>query len=240
MHDDIFRQDSEMDPMPNRVCQNCFERMTQFYVFRQECLQSNDALQKYLNRTPLESNEHSNEIIYTIADVKPEVDALAGPSTGDFEECYDDFNCAITTYNVPKARAKTKNGVQKNSLEMDLVIECYFGTGKGDEIFKCITCNATMNNVREMYSHMAVHQPVRNDRKCPHCNRQFHAVAPLRRHLAVHSSKFRFGFGSFSEDRYSSFFFLFFYFSVARPFKCSICYRTYKRIDDLQSHFRIH
>lgn len=34
---------------PNRICLTCYELLTRYYVFRNECLQSHNALQKYIN-----------------------------------------------------------------------------------------------------------------------------------------------------------------------------------------------
>lgn len=167
-------------------------------MFRSECLQSNSALQKYLSRTVSEQNEDSNDTLFSVFEVKQEADVVDESAIGgnDFDESYDNFIGAddYGTDSTAKGDIIQTNPRNIDSSSNGFQIECFFGTGKGDERYKCINCNLKMTTVRAMYSHLAVHQPVRRDRTCQYCNRKFNAVAPLRRHLAVHSCKFIFYF----------------------------------------------
>lgn len=175
-----------MDAMPNRICHNCYNRLIQFYVFRTECLHSNDALQKYLNRTNLEQSVQSSDALYSIFEIKQEADAAGASAVGvDFDESCDKF-VGADDYDL------ALHDTEADPPDKEFEIECYFGTGKSDEVYKCHNCNLRMHNVREMYSHLADHQPVRRDRTCQYCHRQFSNITPLRRHLAVHTGKLEF------------------------------------------------
>lgn len=230
--------------MPNRICRECYEKLTQFYAFRLECLQSNQALRKYLDRTVLEQSVHNSGAVFTISEIKQETDdatATQDSTEDSTEDNQETFNGA----DGDSSDAKRRKVVENEPLPVDLVVDCYLGTAKGNEIFKCIPCNHTMSDVRATNSHLAVHQSVPRNRTCSFCHRRFITTAILRRHLAVHTGKFliflshsvikstMFGVYSYSNSRVTSL-------SDARPFKCTVCGKRYKRIDDIQMHFKMH
>lgn len=50
---------------PNRICLTCCDLLTRYYVFRNECLQSHNALQKYKNFISQKTNEQPTEAVST-------------------------------------------------------------------------------------------------------------------------------------------------------------------------------
>lgn len=186
-------QVDELETMPNRICQKCYDSLTQFYAFRNECLQSNIALQNYLNRSATVPSENSTEAsLFIISKIKEETDPIDAPAIANVSE--DNYGGCTGTDDDSNFENRLHNGFADDPLneecETRLEILCFFGISKDEEpMLKCINCELVLHSVRAMYSHISVHQPVPRDRKCPHCHREFPGSAPLRRHLAVHSGK---------------------------------------------------
>lgn len=61
-------QADDTDPIqPNRICLTCYDLLTRYYVFRNECLQSHNALQKYKKFISQKTNERAIEDVPSTA-----------------------------------------------------------------------------------------------------------------------------------------------------------------------------
>lgn len=183
----------QADHMPNRVCLTCCELLTRYYVFRNECMQSHNALQKYenimVNRISIEEKvrdqpasgnvpppvEDTTTIIELNKDLSASTESVVIKVEVDDEEYIIDAD--ISEEDDPLSEQDTSGvdeSIEGNSMSFPELM------AKKREIDKMIL------DINERMGPIETSSKPKIENKCQICNRIFQLKKQLTHHLNAH------------------------------------------------------
>lgn len=206
-------QADDTEPIqPNRICLTCYDLLTRYYVFRNECLQSHNALQKYKKFISQKTNERAIEDVPSTASntttfielnkdsdscaesvvIKVEVDNeeyIIDTVIEDDNERTESMEVAPYQCEINAECISDPMSIQQRVINSIEQAEKQIKEPESLDDFEnmCPLCNRIIEDRKQLIRHVNDHMP---DNKCPYCKKYFKKKFGLRRHLNNHSGTY--------------------------------------------------
>ncbi|KAF5282789.1 hypothetical protein FQR65_LT02786 [Abscondita terminalis] len=160
------------DGLPEQICSNCAKTVVHFYLFKQQCEESDSALRDQLNKSTNKMYKITEEqrlaaealnIDPYLLDVviKPEISEESSLPPVSLEETFD------VSFSMNDNGSEVEEVDTKDNMESDVSLEVYTQTNhvnklvknyKPIEMFVCDICNKSFSHSKLLLRHQAMHE----------------------------------------------------------------------------------
>lgn len=167
------------DGLPLLLCTECSQLINQSYVFKQQCIRSDEILRQYISELKSQEVElQLSEYLKTemVDFIKAEKEDASQKQSTEFinNDNSDNLDISDNELIVHKQTKSTKSATTKK-----------LKNGENNFAFTCKVCGEGFELIEDLDIHMICH-PTDDKIVCTMCQKEFADVKVLKRHVRIH------------------------------------------------------